>query len=138
VPTIRPKRSQSVVADPKPTASGIFSTDAPLVSRTCRARRARQRTSQRAGVSPVVSDELRWIRAGTIWGVAHHLWGNPIMPVQATSSAGCAIMDALIAIWFLRGAPSVIPGRDTAAATNDTQLCVMLRSTIWRMPPCRR
>ena len=52
----------------------------------------------------------------TVWDVAHHLWGNPIMPIQATSSAGCAIMDAPIAIWFLRGAPSVIPGRDVAAA----------------------
>ena len=47
----------------------------------------------------------------TVWDVAHHFWGDPIIPFQATSSAGCAITDALIAIWFLRGAPSVIPGR---------------------------
>ena len=43
----------------------------------------------------------------TVWDVAHHLWGNPIIPFQATSSHGCAITDALIALWFLRGAPSV-------------------------------
>ena len=56
-------------------------------------------------------DDYRFIAAAwlchTVWDVAHHLWGNPIVPFQATSSAGCAITDALIAIWFWRGAPSV-------------------------------
>ncbi len=56
-------------------------------------------------------DDYRFIGVAwlchTVWDVAHHLWGNPIVPFQATSSAGCAITDALIAVWFLRGAPSV-------------------------------
>jgi hypothetical protein len=56
-------------------------------------------------------DDYRFIGVAwlchTVWDVAHHLWGNPIVPFQATSSAGCAITDALIALWFLRGAPSV-------------------------------
>jgi hypothetical protein len=43
----------------------------------------------------------------TVVDVAHHLWGHPILAFQATSSAGCAITDALIAVWFLAGAPSV-------------------------------
>ena|SRR2546422_11387317 len=41
----------------------------------------------------------------TGWDVVHHLYGNPIWPFAPTSSAGCAIMDALIAIWFFAGAP---------------------------------
>ena len=44
----------------------------------------------------------------TGWDVVHHFWGNPILPFQATSSAGCAITDALIALWFLARAPSVL------------------------------
>ena len=41
------------------------------------------------------------------WDIAHHLWGNPIWPFMPTSSFGCMIFDAGIAIWFLAGAPSV-------------------------------
>jgi hypothetical protein len=56
-------------------------------------------------------DEYRFIGIAwlwhVLWDVAHHFWGNPIVPFQATSSAGCAITDAIIAVWFLRGAPSV-------------------------------
>jgi len=40
------------------------------------------------------------------WDIAHHVWGNPIWPFMATSSFGCTIFDALIAVWFLAGAPS--------------------------------
>jgi hypothetical protein len=67
-------------------------------------------------------DDYRFIGAAwlahTIWDVAHHLWGNPIVPFQATSSAGCAITDAIIALWFFRGAPSVyeVLGRRGAGA----------------------
>ncbi|QRO02572.1 hypothetical protein JRI60_18325 [Archangium violaceum] len=42
------------------------------------------------------------------WDVAHHLWGNPIWPFMPTSSYGCLIFDALIASWFLAGAPSFL------------------------------
>ena len=41
------------------------------------------------------------------WDVAHHLWGNPIWPFMPTASFGCMIFDAVIALWFLAGAPSV-------------------------------
>jgi len=41
------------------------------------------------------------------WDLVHHLWGNPIWPFMPTSSFGCMIFDALIAIWFLAGAPTI-------------------------------
>jgi hypothetical protein len=41
------------------------------------------------------------------WDVVHHLYGNPIWHWQPLSSAGCAVLDSLIAVWFLAGAPSV-------------------------------
>jgi hypothetical protein len=43
----------------------------------------------------------------TAWDVAHHFYGHPIVFFAPTSSAGCAITDALIAVWFFAGAPSV-------------------------------
>jgi Family of unknown function (DUF6010) len=43
----------------------------------------------------------------TAWDVVHHLAGHPIWPWQPLSSFGCAVLDALIAIWFIAGAPSV-------------------------------
>ena len=43
----------------------------------------------------------------TGWDVVHHFYGNPIVPFAPLSSAGCAITDALIAIWFFADAPSV-------------------------------
>jgi hypothetical protein len=50
---------------------------------------------------------LGWLmHAG--WDLAHHLYGNPIWPFMPTSSFGCMIFDALIAVWFLAGAPSRI------------------------------
>jgi hypothetical protein len=42
------------------------------------------------------------------WDIAHHFWGNPIWPFMPASSSGCAIFDALIAVWFLLGAPSFL------------------------------
>ena len=44
------------------------------------------------------------------WDIAHHLWGNPLWPFMPTSSFGCMIFDAMIAIWFISGAPA-IPGK---------------------------
>jgi len=43
----------------------------------------------------------------TGWDVLHHFYGNPIVPFAPLSSAGCAITDVLIAIWFFADAPSV-------------------------------
>ena len=43
-----------------------------------------------------------------VWDLAHHLWGSPIWPFMPTSSWGCMMFDASIAIWFLAGAPTPI------------------------------
>ncbi len=58
---------------------------------------------------------LAWLMHAC-WDLPHHLWGNPIWPFMPTSSFGCMIFDALIAIWFLAGAPSLIaPGSPARA-----------------------
>ncbi|HWO24519.1 MAG TPA: DUF6010 family protein [Kofleriaceae bacterium] len=50
---------------------------------------------------------LGWLlHAG--WDTVHHVYGNPIWPFMPTSSFGCLVFDALIAIWFLAGAPSLL------------------------------
>jgi len=41
------------------------------------------------------------------WDVAHQFYGTPIMPFVPTSSAGCAICDLGLALWYFRGAPSI-------------------------------
>jgi hypothetical protein len=43
----------------------------------------------------------------TGWDIVHHFYGHPIVPFAPLSSAGCAITDALIAMWFFADAPSV-------------------------------
>lgn len=43
----------------------------------------------------------------TVWDVAHHLYGNPIVPFVPSSSAGCAICDLCLALWYFLGAPSI-------------------------------
>jgi hypothetical protein len=51
---------------------------------------------------------LGWL-CHSAWDVVHHLYGNPIWPFMPTSSFGCLIFDALIAVWFLAGAPGTMP-----------------------------
>ncbi|MEQ9495974.1 MAG: DUF6010 family protein [Deltaproteobacteria bacterium] len=46
----------------------------------------------------------------TGWDLMHHFYGNPIWPFMETSSLGCAILDAAIALWFWVEAPSVFDG----------------------------
>jgi hypothetical protein len=46
---------------------------------------------------------LAWL-LHTGWDVVHHLYGNPIVPFVPSSSAGCAICDACLALWYFRGA----------------------------------
>jgi Family of unknown function (DUF6010) len=41
------------------------------------------------------------------WDIAHHVWGNPIWPFMPASSLGCMIFDAVIAVWFIAGAPTI-------------------------------
>ena len=43
----------------------------------------------------------------TGWDILHHLYGNPILAFDATSSLGCAIFDPIIAAWCFAGAPSL-------------------------------
>ena len=43
----------------------------------------------------------------TCWDVLHHLYGDPIVYLDPSSSAGCAICDPVLAIWFFLGAPSI-------------------------------
>src|SRR5215510_5935285 len=50
------------------------------------------------------------------WDIVHHLWGNPIWPFMATSSFGCMTFDAVLALWFVAGAPSII-----ASGTADAR-----------------
>lgn len=54
------------------------------------------------------------------WDTVHHFYGNPIWPFMPTSSFGCLIFDALIAVWFLAGAPSLFSlfSRAPSAATD--------------------
>jgi len=55
--------------------------------------------------------DYRWIGIAwlmhTGWDVAHHFYGRPIWFFQPTSSAGCAVTDVVLALWFFAGAPSV-------------------------------
>lgn len=55
--------------------------------------------------------DYRFIGVGwllhTSWDVVHHLYGNPIVPFVPDSSAGCAIADVGLAVWYFLGAPSV-------------------------------
>ena len=41
------------------------------------------------------------------WDIAHQLWGHSLWPFMPTASFGCMICDALIAVWFFAGAPSL-------------------------------
>lgn len=43
----------------------------------------------------------------TCWDLMHHLYGTPIIPLVPTSSAGCAVCDAVMAAWFFAGAPNI-------------------------------
>ncbi|GGU52984.1 hypothetical protein GCM10010211_16980 [Streptomyces albospinus] len=43
----------------------------------------------------------------TAWDVVHHLKGSPLIPFVHDSSLGCAICDPVIALWCLRGGPSL-------------------------------
>ena len=43
----------------------------------------------------------------TTWDTLHHLYANPIVPFSASSSAGCAVCDPILALWFFYGASSI-------------------------------
>jgi len=41
------------------------------------------------------------------WDLVHHLYANPIVTFDPSSSAGCSVCDVVLAIWFFFNAPSV-------------------------------
>ncbi len=43
----------------------------------------------------------------TGWDILHHLYGNPMLPFDLTSSLGCAVCDPVIAVWCFAGAPGI-------------------------------
>lgn len=47
---------------------------------------------------------LAWVMH-SLWDIAHHVAGNPILPAFDNSSFGCMVFDFTIAIWFWFGAP---------------------------------
>jgi uncharacterized protein DUF6010 len=53
------------------------------------------------------------------WDIVHHLWGNPIWPFMPTSSFGCMIFDALIAVWFFAGAASILTRAPAEASATE-------------------
>lgn len=57
----------------------------------------------------------------TFWDLAHHLYGNPIIPFAPLSSAGCSICDLGIAAWYAAGAPSVWARRKTSTAQGSAR-----------------
>jgi hypothetical protein len=81
-------------------------------------------------VTPVVYLGLRSYRfigvawlMHSCWDIVHHLWGNPIWPFMPTSSFGCMMFDAVIAFWFLAGAPSIVGlgSHQQGSATRNTR-----------------
>ena len=60
------------------------------------------------GLASYVFIGITWLMHSG-WDILHHWWGNPIWPFAPTSSFGCMIFDALIAVWFIAGAPSLLP-----------------------------
>jgi hypothetical protein len=54
----------------------------------------------------------------TAWDLVHHSLGHPIIPFLPTSSLGCAITDAILAVWFLAGAPALVPRWPTAVRSK--------------------
>jgi hypothetical protein len=43
----------------------------------------------------------------TGWDILHHFYGNPIVYLEPSSSAGCAVCDPILALWFFFGAPTI-------------------------------
>jgi Family of unknown function (DUF6010) len=54
------------------------------------------------------------------WDIVHYIWGNPIWPFMPTSSFGCMVFDAVLAVWFAAGAPSIAAASRTATAKSAT------------------
>ncbi|MFF3514625.1 DUF6010 family protein [Streptomyces sp. NPDC002573] len=69
------------------------------------------------GLEPWTFIGIGWL-LHTAWDIVHHFKGSPIIPFAHSSSLGCAICDPVIALWCLRGGPSLrepVRGGRTAA-----------------------
>lgn len=66
----------------------------------------------------------RWLGVGwlmhTGWDIVHAVKGSPLLPFAAHSSAGCAVCDPVIALWYFADAPS-IPEWMRARAAGPTR-----------------
>ena len=49
---------------------------------------------------------IGWI-LHTAWDLVHHFYADPIVVFSPSSSAGCAVCDPILALWFFLHAPSV-------------------------------
>ena len=47
------------------------------------------------------------------WDILHHLYGHSILPMVPLSSAGCAICDSVIALWYFLGARPLLVRRSS-------------------------
>ena len=52
------------------------------------------------------------------WDIAHHYYGNPIIPFAATSSIGCGVCDLVLAAWYAMGAPQLFRFRPFSKSTT--------------------
>ena len=55
----------------------------------------------------------------SVWDLVHHFYGNPIWPFLETSSFGCCLCDAVIAVWFFYGAPSIFEALRSRGRRRD-------------------
>jgi hypothetical protein len=58
------------------------------------------------GLSKYYFIGIAWLMH-TSWDTIHHLYASPIVPFSPSSSAGCAVCDVILALWFFGNAPSV-------------------------------
>lgn len=87
----------------------------------------------------------RWLGVGwllhTAWDAVHAAKGSPILPMAPHSSAGCAVCDPVIALWYFADAPSVPDllrsRRERAGQTAETVLPQQFSDDVSgnRMPP---
>lgn len=56
--------------------------------------------------------------AHTLWDLAHHRAGKPMISWLPQSSLECAVTDSVLAAWFLAGAPDVLRPLRAGAASR--------------------
>src|SRR5262249_8810065 len=66
------------------------------------------------------------------WDIAHHVWGNPIWPFMPTSSFGCMIFDAVLAMWFIAGAPALFRSLRMTSKADQRYRCELHKTPFSR------